>query len=195
LDSGSTDHITENKILLYNYENWNKVQFVTVANGEKIKILGSGSIKLFSKKISNVLHVKNYSSNLLSINKLSKELNCEIIFTSKKVFFQEWVTKKNIGEEFLQNRLYILQEEKDTLCIRKEEKIGSLWHKRIGNPSDNILKNIFYFKSLDCSCCEVCKLGKHTRLLFNLSSCKISKPFELINSDVRGPAPIESFNG
>jgi hypothetical protein len=71
LDSGVTDHITRNKNLLDNYENWNKVQFVTVVNGEKIKILGSGSIKLFSKNIFNILHVQNCSSDLLSINKLS----------------------------------------------------------------------------------------------------------------------------
>jgi hypothetical protein len=71
LDSGETDHITGNKNLLHNYENWNKVQFVTVVNDEKIKILGSCSIKLFLKNISNVLHVQNCSSNLLSINKLS----------------------------------------------------------------------------------------------------------------------------
>jgi hypothetical protein len=74
LDSGATDHITGNKNLLHNYENWNKVQFVIVANGEKIKILGSGSIKLFSKNISNVLYVQHCSSNLLFINKLSQEL-------------------------------------------------------------------------------------------------------------------------
>jgi hypothetical protein len=71
LDSGATDHITGNKNLLHNYENWNKVQFMTVANSEKIKILGSGSIKLFSKNISNILCVQNCSSDLLSINKLS----------------------------------------------------------------------------------------------------------------------------
>ena len=41
----------------------------------------------------------------------------------------------------------------------------------------------------------MCKLGKHTRLPFHLSSSKSEKPFELIHSDVWGPAPIESFNG
>jgi hypothetical protein len=35
LDFRATDHITGNKNLLHNYENWNKVQFVTVTNSEK----------------------------------------------------------------------------------------------------------------------------------------------------------------
>jgi hypothetical protein len=39
----------------------------------------------------------------------------------KRYFFQEWITKKNIGEGFLENELYILQEEKDTICIKKKK--------------------------------------------------------------------------
>jgi hypothetical protein len=55
LDSGATDHITENKKLINNLINWDTTQFVTVANGDKMKIIGSSSIDLFSKKIPNVL--------------------------------------------------------------------------------------------------------------------------------------------
>jgi hypothetical protein len=62
---------------------WNTNQFVTAANGGKIKIIGSGSINLLSKEISNVLHIEKCSSNLLSINKITQELNCEIIFHQK----------------------------------------------------------------------------------------------------------------
>jgi hypothetical protein len=70
-------------------------QYVTIVNGEKIKILGYGSINLFSTKISNILLVQNYASNLLSINKIAHELNCEVIFSSKDVIFQEWINKKS----------------------------------------------------------------------------------------------------
>ena len=195
LDSGSTDHITGNKNLLNNYKKIETKQFVIVANGEKMEILGNGSISLLSRKISNVLHVNNCTSNLLSISKITRDLNCEITFTSKNVIFQELITKNIIGEGFLENGLYILSEEKCNFNIKKEEELGTLWHKRIGHPSDKILKCIFDFKQLDCSSCEICKLGKHTRLPFSLSNCKSKKPFEIIHSDVWGPAPIESFNG
>jgi hypothetical protein len=53
---------------------------VVVANGDKMEILGSGSINFFSKNIQNVLHVRNYASNLISISKITNELNCEILF-------------------------------------------------------------------------------------------------------------------
>jgi hypothetical protein len=81
------DHMTENKYLLYNFKKCETNQYVTVVNGEKIKILGYGSINLFSTKISNILLVQNCASNLLSINKIAHERNCEVIFSSKDVIF------------------------------------------------------------------------------------------------------------
>jgi hypothetical protein len=122
---------------------------MTVANGDKIKIIGSGSIDLFSKKLSNVSYVQDCPTNLLSINKIAQELNCEIIFTTKKVIFQDWNTKSVIGEGVLENGLYYLKEETCNFVAKREEEIGTLWYKKIDHPSDKILKCIFYFKILD----------------------------------------------
>ena len=98
LDSGATNHMTGNKNLLDNFEKYETKQFITVANGDKMEILGKGSITIFEKIIPNVLFIKDCTSNLLSIGKIAKELNCEIIFSSKKVIFQERLTKNMIGE-------------------------------------------------------------------------------------------------
>lgn len=66
-----------------------------------MKIFGYGSIKLFLTEIKNILHVKNCTSNFLSIEKNSKEKNYDIIFSSKDVFFFQDVTyKRMIGEVF-----------------------------------------------------------------------------------------------
>jgi hypothetical protein len=83
LDSGATDHMTENKNLLFNFRKHNTKQYVTVANNERMEIIGDGSIKILSKIIPNVLLVKKYASNLLSIRKLTLELNCKLILSSK----------------------------------------------------------------------------------------------------------------
>jgi GAG-pre-integrase domain len=80
------------------------------------------------------------------------------------VIFQEWITRNVIGKGFLENELYFLNEEKNIFSAKKNEELGALWHRRIGHPSDKILRYIFDFKKLDCSNCEVCKLEKHTRL-------------------------------
>jgi hypothetical protein len=76
---------------------------VIVVNGERIEILENGSIKVFSKKKSNVLLVKNCASNLLSIRKITSELNCYLIFSSKNMIFQNV-----ISEGLMKNGIYYL---------------------------------------------------------------------------------------
>jgi hypothetical protein len=117
------------------------------------------------------------------------------LFFSNKVSFLELIIKRLIGEGFFENGLYYLNKEKYNFNTKKEKKLSILWHKRIGHPFDKILRCIFDFKILDCNNCEIYKLEKHTRLPFDLSNYKSNKPFELVHSDVWGPAPIESFNG
>ena len=46
----------------------------------------------------------------------------------------------------------------------------------------------------NCVNCDVCKLAKQTRLPFSLSTSQSKVPFELIHSDVWGPAPTKSYN-
>jgi hypothetical protein len=118
LDSGATDHMTGNKTLLHNFVSSTTTQYVTVANGDKMEILGFGSIKIFSKIISQVLLVKNCASNLLSVSKLTHELKCKLIFSSTNIFFQDLITKTVIGDGFLENGLYFLNKEKINLVTR-----------------------------------------------------------------------------
>jgi Reverse transcriptase (RNA-dependent DNA polymerase)/Integrase core domain len=54
---------------------------------------------------------------------------------------------------------------------------------------------LFEFSVIDCSKCEVCKIAKHTRLPFCNLNSKSNKIFELVHSDVWGPAPLVSHNG
>jgi hypothetical protein len=72
------------------------------------------------------LYVKNCASNLLSISKITNELNCEIIFILKDVIFQERITKNMIGEGFLQNGLYYLKERKLSFNIKRSEEFGKV---------------------------------------------------------------------
>jgi GAG-pre-integrase domain len=131
---------------------------VVVANGDKMEILGNDSINFFSKNIQNVLHVRNCASNLISTSKITNELNCEILFFSRNEIFQERITNRVIGESYLQNELYNVRERKYNFNIKKDEELDKLWHKRIGHPSDRILKYLFDFPKLDCSSCEICNL-------------------------------------
>jgi Integrase core domain len=70
----------------------------------------------------------------------------------------------------------------------------ALSYGRMGHPSDRVLSKIIYLSNLNSNCCEVCNFAKQTKLPFSLSNNKTNKPFQLIHSDVWGPAPIDSYD-
>jgi Integrase core domain len=66
-------------------------------------------------------------------------------------------------------------------------------HQRFGYPSDYVLSQLFCY-NLDSNNYEICKFSKQIKLPFPLSTNKSEKYFDLIHSDVWGPAPIDSYN-
>jgi hypothetical protein len=94
---------------------------------KKIKIEGWGMVSIFPKRfIQDVFHVNNYSINLLSFSKLSKDLNCEVIFKMKSVIFQDLLTKEKISEDYLENGLYFLSTNKSIFNTRKNKDLCEL---------------------------------------------------------------------
>lgn len=74
---------------------------------------------LFQKTLTlnSILHVPKSSCNLISISKLTHDLNCVTKFFPTHCKFQELCTRKTIGCAREVDSLYILDEEtKDTRC-------------------------------------------------------------------------------
>jgi hypothetical protein len=77
---------------------------------------------------------------------------------------------------------------------------STLWHSRLGHASLPRVKllasqgrlGLVNFQSFDCVSCH---LEKQTRLSFNKSESFSSAPFDLIHSDIWGPAPIPTEGG
>jgi GAG-pre-integrase domain len=127
-------------------------------------------VSIFSKRfIQDVFHVNNCSIFFLSISKLSKDLNYEVIFKRESVIFHDLLIKERIGEDYLENGLYFLSMNKSIFNARKNKDLYELWHKRVGYPSDKIFKFIFDFSKDYCTKCEVCSLSKHTIFFFVIS--------------------------
>jgi Reverse transcriptase (RNA-dependent DNA polymerase)/gag-polypeptide of LTR copia-type/Integrase core domain/GAG-pre-integrase domain len=195
IDSGASDHMTCNLENLQ-IRKEEKNQFVTIANGQKIPIHGSGNTHIFSKNIANVLYLPTFTSNLLSVSKITNDINCNVIFSPKSVIFQDRISGKKIGEGRLENELYLLDFQNKFCCnANKTMDLNNLWHYRIGYPSDKVLKNLMSLPTLNSSHCEICRMSKQTRPPYQLSTSKSQKCFELIHSDVWGPAPIDSHSG
>ena len=75
IDSGASDHMTGNKSLFSSFENYVSGRFVKITDGSSTAVVMVGTIILGPKlHLSHVLFVPGLAYNLLSINKLTKDL-------------------------------------------------------------------------------------------------------------------------
>ena len=198
IDSGATDHMTNQYSKLYNFESYTTPSLVSIANGRGVPVLGRGKVKLISDSVeSTALYVPSFPFQLLSVGRITNSLNCRAIFSPHNVVFQDLATKKLIGEGHYLNGLYYFSK---NLNVPKGFQVSSnlehqLWHQRLAHPSEFVLSTLFPSLCKSSLVCEICHLSKFTRLPFNSSISRASKLFEMVHSDVWGPAPLESFDG
>lgn len=113
LDSGTIDNMIACIDLLFNivYDN---PSIVRIADGSTMKVIGYISIYIgMNTIIHNVLYVSKCKSNLLSIDKLTLELNCCVIFGEKAVVIMNGTTLPTIGESGVHSGLYIVRSRKN----------------------------------------------------------------------------------
>ena len=207
IDSGVSDHMTSNSSLFVSYIPCSGQQKVKIADGSYATILGKGTIKLSGTLVLySVLHVPKLSVNLLSISKLSRDLNYIAVFSTSKCVFQDQTSMKTIGFTRLEDGLYYLNKDNQgfprsyhgTRNMNKEEVIW-LWHYRLGHLSFARLKSLMPNLFVDCNVttfqCEVCTLAKHHRISYPLSNFKSIVPLSVIHSDVWGPSRISNLGG
>lgn len=77
IDSGATNHMCNNKKCFQDLNNDGESFEVNVANGDKLKTMGCGSLQLNLnnevKTVSNVFYVPNLSCNLLSVSEMVRK--------------------------------------------------------------------------------------------------------------------------
>ncbi|XP_010534031.1 PREDICTED: uncharacterized protein LOC104809686 [Tarenaya hassleriana] len=95
IDSGATNH------MFYDVNMFDKLEkrygTVSVANGINSTIQGQGIVRLFEKDI-NALYVLDFKINLLSIPKLTSDLDCKAIFDANEVLFEDTKTGAVFGK-------------------------------------------------------------------------------------------------
>ena len=81
IDSGATDHMTSKSQLFHTYTPSPSNKKIAVANGSLVTVAGFEDIYIAPTLIlKNVLHVPKLSANLVSIQKLTHDLKCYVIF-------------------------------------------------------------------------------------------------------------------
>ena len=206
IDSGATDHMTYNESLFENMTSPSKEKVIT-ANGEATLVTGEGTIVLTPNlSLHKCLLVPALSNNLLSVSQITEELDCVVLMFSTFCLLQDIRTQAIIGHGTKRKGLYYIDDVASGHVHHIQSRNGDkqkkiwLWHHRLGHASFGYLKKLFpsLFKDIPDSSfkCNVCILAKSHRTSYPINlNKKTTKPFELIHSDVWGPAPITSKSG
>jgi hypothetical protein len=141
----------------------------------KVKINGKGDYNILSTKINDILYINTFTTNLLSINKLTQQLNYNVIFSKNNIIFQDRETEEMIVEGSLENAIYVLKSQGTFRAVTKM-KDSDLLYRRLGYLSDKILNSFFKFPLKECINCDICKLAKQIKLFF-LSPIVRVKPY------------------
>lgn len=157
-----------------------------------------------------MLCVPEFKYNLLSVSKLTRELQCSVNFFSTFCVFQDLFIGKVKGIDKEKGGLYILiprktdkyrETQRIRSCLAAEVKIDvETWYKRLGHIPVAVMKKLDVMKNkdlLDCSLnnCIVCPLARQTRRPFPLSNSRASDVFLLVHADIWSPHRVPTYNG
>ena len=140
---------------------------ITLAIGTQTMAKGiEFACPLPSLPLTYVLYVLDSPFNLISISKLIHDLNCSITFSHSYVTLQDRSTGRTIGIGHESQGLdHLSLAPSSTIRASTDEPLLVL--RRLGHPNiSNLRKMVSRFSSLSSLECELCQLGKHTRVSF-----------------------------
>jgi len=116
IDIGATDHVA---CSLSSFTSYYKIKPVKVKlqNNQSVTAACAGTVILAKNIILyNVLYIPNFMLNIISIQRLTNSLGCQLLFSQNACQIQEKTTLKMIGRAEIKNGLY-------QLCADKEDSL------------------------------------------------------------------------
>jgi len=199
MDTGATGHITGELDRLTVRDRYNGGDQVHTASGSGMKIdhIGHSTLCFPSSQIhlKNVLHVPQASKNLVSVNRITRDNNVFLEFHPDRFLIKDQETKTTLHQGRCEHGLYPLNSSnKEASLIVKPST--TVWHHRLGHASTPVVHRVisryklpFSSDSNQVSVCDACQQGKSHQLPYPRSTSVSSSPFDLVFSDVWGPAP------
>jgi hypothetical protein len=203
IDSACCNHMTSDPTLFSQKSALSPNPTIYTADGSRLPVSHTGSISSPNLSVDNTYLVPQLSLNLLSVGQLC-ELGLELTFSSRGVDVQDPQTGQLIGTGRKIGRLFQLSFLQTpthlTAAVTTSNASSSLWHSHLGHasfPRVQLLASQGHLGSVDLKSfdCISCHLGKQTHFSFNKSESLSSAPFDLVHSDIWGPAPVPTEGG
>ncbi|CAA7029694.1 unnamed protein product [Microthlaspi erraticum] len=150
--------------------------------------------------LNNVLVTPQIVKNLISVRRFTIDNWCSVEFDPFGFCVKDLQTRRTLLRSDSTGDLYPLPASSSTSqSTALTASSLSLWHKRLGHLNNESLRSVISFNNLACNkdslpLCTACQLGKQIKLPFFPSQTIVSKPFELIHSDV-WTSPVSSISG
>ena len=213
IDSGASSHMTKEKHVLTNFQEFEEPENVALGDGRVVKALGSGRVQmnmLFpeaeAKKavLYDVLYVPTCTCNLFSVRAVVAKANAVEFGPNSCCIWDENGKLRGMGS--LADKLYQLDcEVVSTGYASGAQSRSDLWHQRLGHVHESRLKKcvenefvrgIDIEKITELSFCEGCLAGKMCRKPFpTVGEIRSTHKLQLVHSDVCGPMQIQSIGG
>ncbi|KAM1757600.1 hypothetical protein ACFX11_006838 [Malus domestica] len=213
-DSGATNHMTADLKNLSLATPFPSTEMIQTASGEGLQVFHKGSSILqtpfHNLKLNSVLYVPRISQNLLSVHKICLDNNCWLIFDAWCFWIQDKATGRILFKGLCNDGLYPIPFTSSASHTPKafsaaayigKPVTSSLWHHRLGHPSNKVVSlmlkksNVSSISDSIPVMCSSCIQGKISKLPFDSVTSKSVQPFDIVHSDVWGPAPCLSIEG
>lgn len=164
LNSGASSHLSNDINQLINITLYEGSYQIKVGNGHSLPITNTGQDLLPTPTrnlyLPKILHLPKLSHNLISVNKLTSDNNCLVIFDSHGYLIKDKMNHQILLRGHGSDDLYlILSSHKPTSgpsCLTASANASQVWHKRLGHPSssftssatDSNLKDHLHFSFL-----------------------------------------------
>lgn len=141
VDTGATSYMSSNLELLSEAMEFVENRKVNLPNVEVSDVSHTRSCGIFKGEIiKEVLYVPDFKYNLLSVSKITKELNCLVAFYPTFCLFQDLFNGRVLGIGKKEDGLYLLYSQVNIedkhpairgFAVGKHKESLRIWHKRM----------------------------------------------------------------
>ena len=208
IDSGASSHMTKEKHVLINFQEFEDPENVALGDGRVVKALGSGRVQMnmlfpgTEAKKAVLLYVTKLTCNLFSVRAAVAKGNAVEFGPNKCCIWDE--NGKLRGKGSLTDKLYQLDcQVVSSGYASVAQSRSDLWHQCLGHVHESRLKKCVQNECVqgfdieritELSFCEGCLAGKMCRKPFpTVGRIWSTRKLQLVYSDVCGPMQTQSI--